>query len=107
MNLTFSPMRRDERLTLVRIGDTLTINGGTFDFSAIPEGATLPAEAIDSDWIAGPVERIGGVLHVTLILPHGGNAPEATRFPAPITVTGNGTITVPVYEIESEEDQNV
>lgn len=99
MHLTFSPMRRDDRLSLSRAGDVLTINGVAFDFGPLPDGATLPRAAVDCEWLAGPVERIGGVLHLTLILPHGPNAPEATRFPEPITVTGDGPITLPAYEV--------
>jgi hypothetical protein len=100
MHITLSPTRRDGRPTFERQGDTLLINGEAFDFSGIPEGATLPAEAVASDWIAGPVSREGGVLHFTLLLSHGANAPEAARFPQPVTVTSDGPITLPAYEIE-------
>jgi hypothetical protein len=103
MHLTFSPMRRDDLLTLTRSGDVLTINGAAFDFSPLPEGATLPPEAIDSDWFAGPVEQIGGILHLTLILPHGASAPQETRFPTPLTVTGDGPVTLPLYEFETPD----
>ncbi|MGX0876212.1 hypothetical protein ACSSV4_000887 [Roseovarius sp. MBR-154] len=104
MQITLSPSRRDTALELSRNGDTLTINGETFDFSPLPDGASLPTEAIGSDWFAGPVERVGGVLRLTLILPHGANAPEATRFPAPITLTGDGPVSLPPYEIEETDD---
>lgn len=103
MKITLSPQRRTDTLTVSRSGDTLTINGETFDFSPLPEGATLPQEAIGSDWFAGPVERVGGVLHVALVLPHGANAPEQTRFPAPITLTGDGPVALPPYETEIAE----
>ena len=107
MELIFSPQRRDKPLELSRSGDTLTINGETFGFSELPDGATLPPEAIDSDWFSGPVERIDGVLHISLILPRGRNAPEETRNPAPITLTGDGPVDLPPYEIEEEpEDED-
>ena len=106
MKLTFTPMRRDDRLELHRTGDMLTINGEAFDFGPLPEGATLPREAIDSAWFAGPVERIGGVLHVSLILPHGPHAPEATRFPAPLEIEGDGSVPVPVWSEVEEEENN-
>jgi hypothetical protein len=99
MNITLSPQRRDDGpLTLSRQGDVLTINGTAYDFSQLPDGATLPREAVECQWLVSDVERIGGVLHLTLLLPHGGTAPEATRFPAPLTVTDNGPITLPPYE---------
>jgi len=97
MKLTFYPMRRATPMTLSRSGDTLTINGEAFDFSPLPDGATLPEEAIASEWFSGPVERIDGVLHVKLRLPHGDNAPQQTLFPAPITLTGDGPVPLPPY----------
>ena len=46
------------------------INGVRYDFGPLPAGATLPAEAIDCQWILGSVERdAGGILHITLLLP--------------------------------------
>ncbi|TYB83977.1 hypothetical protein [Oceaniovalibus sp. ACAM 378] len=104
MKLTFSPMRQDDRLNVTRSGDTLTINGEGFDLSVVPEGATLPAEAINSAWFGGPVERIGGVLNVTLILPHGANAPQETRHPAPFTLTGDGPVSLPTYDVEPTDE---
>lgn len=95
MRITFSPQHRDDTLTLARSGDTLIINGAAVNFAGIPDGATLPAEAIEHDWIVGPVERIDGEIHVTLILPTGPSPSPAVAFPAPITVTGNGPIAVP------------
>lgn len=100
MNLHFTPMRRDEALTLSRSGDMLTINGEVFDFSGIPEGATLPRAAVVCEWLASDIERIGGTIHLTLILPHGANAPQETLFPQPITVTTDGPITLPAHSIE-------
>lgn len=105
MRIDLVPMRSDARLLLARTGDVLTINGEEFDFTPLPEGATLPAEAIDSDWFAGPVERIGGRLRLTLILPHGPRAPEATRFPAPLEVERDGPVPVPAWA-ETEDDDD-
>lgn len=98
MHITLSPSRRDDRLALSKTGDTLTINGEAFDLSAIPNGATLPREAVACEWFASDIERIGGVLRLTLILPHGANAPHETRFPEPIDAT-DGPIALPAYEV--------
>ena len=110
MNLTLSPVRRDETLTVSRAGDVLTINGENFDFSGVPDGATLPRDAIASDWIAGDVTREGGVLTVPLILPHGAVPADraedmaATMFPEPITLTGDGPVDLPAHSLPTEED---
>jgi hypothetical protein len=98
MILTFSPMRLDEPLTASVSGQALTLNGTELDFSPLPAGATLPRAAIDNPWIAGDVTRaMDGTLTVPLLLPHGANAPEETRFPAPITVT-SGPVPLPAYQ---------
>lgn len=95
MQIKFNPQRRDDSLSVVKQGDTLIINGTEYDFSAVPEGATLPADAIDSDLFGGPVERIGGELYVTLTLPHGPNPSQAVAFPEPITVSEDGPVALP------------
>lgn len=95
MQIKFNPQRRDDALAVVKQGDTLIVNGIEYDFSTIPEGATLPADAIDSDLFSGPVERIAGVLHVTLTLPHGPNPSQAVAFPEPVTVIEDGIVELP------------
>lgn len=104
MKITLHPMRHSAPLSLHRAGDVLTINGAAYDFGPVPDGATLPRAAIACDWIAGDVQRINGVLHVPIILPHGANAPEAARFPAPITLTGDGDVILPAYEEMPDDD---
>lgn len=98
MHITLNPQRSDAALSVAKAGDTLTINGEAFDFSAIPEGATLPAEAVSSEFVAGPVERLDGVLHITLLLPHGANPPPEVAFPAPIIDPPDGPLALPGQE---------
>lgn len=95
MRITLSPQRRDDTLTVIKQGDTLIINGTEYDFSVIPDGATLPAEAVDSEFVIDAVNRIGGVLHLTLLMPHDANASEAARFPQPIVNPGDGKLELP------------
>lgn len=78
-----------------RAGDVLTINGESFDLSQLPEGATLPATAIESDYFTGPVERLNGELHLTLRLPHGPNPSHSVAFPEPISVMADGPVALP------------
>ena len=103
MRITLTPIRRNQTLTLVKTADTLTVNGELFDFSGIPEGATLPQEAIACEWLASDIERVGGQLHLALILPHGAKAPPETLFPAPITLETDGPVLLPPYESPAEE----
>lgn len=95
MLLSFTPQRRDDALEVAKTGDALTINGDVVDLSDIPDGADLPADAIDNVWIVGTVSRVAGELHVTLLLPHGADALESVRFPAEIVSPPDGPIALP------------
>jgi hypothetical protein len=95
MIMKLSPIRSDASLALSKSDDTLTVNGEAFDFSQLPEGATLPAEAVGSKWIVGDISRINGVIHLTLMMPHGSNPPQHVAFPEPITVTVDGLVELP------------
>lgn len=104
--ITLSPVRMDAILTASASGDALTLNDVVFDFSPLPNGATLPREAVACDWLASDVTRIDGVIHLTLLLPHGPipqDAPpeaQAVTHPEPITVTTDGPIPLPSYSPE-------
>lgn len=99
MHITLSPIRMGETLTGYRSGDVLTLNDDVLDFGPLPDGATLPAEAIASEWVVGNVSRINGELHLTLRLPHGPNPSHAVAFPEPINVTRDGPIVFPIDEV--------
>ena len=100
MKINLSPVRLDEPLDLSVTGDVLVLNGEVLDLSGIPEGATLPADAIASDWVVGDVTRESGDLCLTLRLPCGRDAPEETRFPQPITITEDGPVDLPPCQIK-------
>jgi len=104
MFITLTPMRRDDALTLHRAGDVLTINGTEYDFTPLPEGALLPRAAVDCDWLASDVTRTGGQIRLTLILPHGTDAPAARRAPAPLSLTADGPVALPPEMETAAED---
>lgn len=95
MNIDLSPQRRDDVLQVSKSGDVLTVNGEAFDFSELPDGATIPAGEVPCDWITGPVERIDGELHMTLILPHGPNPSPAVASPSPLVDPPDGVLVIP------------
>lgn len=103
MILTFTPMRSDADIALVRKGDSLQINGKTYDFSALPEGAVLPRDAVDCPELVSDVTRQAGVIKLTLILPHGANPPAGRTFPKPMTLRRNGPVELPLYDLPTEE----
>jgi len=95
MKIDLSPQRREDRLTVNKHGDVLTINGAEYDFTDLPDGGTLPADAVDCEYIIGSVNRVNGELELILLLPHGPNASEAARFPQPIINPADGKVELP------------
>lgn len=102
--ITLSPVGGDAPIRLEKQGDTLVVNGEAFDFGFLADGDRLPREAVSGDWLWSDVTRKDGDLNFTVRLPHGPLAPEATRFPAPITVTQDGPIDLPVFDTPQEDD---
>lgn len=101
MIFNFSPIRMDEVLKVSILGDSITLNGETFDFSPLEAGDTLPKEAIASKWFCGDVFKDdSGVLNISLLLPHGGNAPKETRYPNRLVVDEDGEVVLPAYSEE-------
>ncbi|MGV1943518.1 hypothetical protein ACQZ5D_23825 [Agrobacterium sp. 22-211-1] len=103
MIISLSPQRRDDLLSVTKAGEILSINGESFDFSSLPDGATIPAETIPCELISGPVERVDGELHITIILPHGPNPPHDILFPAPIVNPPDGRVVLPKEENDDVE----
>ena len=96
MLINFSPIRSDRALEITKTGETLTINGESFDFSQLPNGATVPREAIGCEFIISDVNRVNGEIELTILLPHGANASHEARFPEPINMTTNGQVVLPI-----------
>lgn len=107
MRISVSPQRRDGALTVQKTGDILVINNEPFDFSSLPDGATIPAGEVPCEWIAGPVSRVGGHLHLTLVLPHGPSPSEAVAFPAQVINPPDGLIALPFDPATEEETGHV
>ena len=103
MKITLIPQRRDDVLTVSKDGDTLIINGEPFDFSSVPDGATLLRDAVQCDLLVSDIERVDGILHLSLILPYAANAAQQTLFPTPCVVTSDGVIPLPTDGLTEKE----
>ncbi|MBN4175534.1 hypothetical protein ALP76_00146 [Pseudomonas savastanoi pv. glycinea] len=95
MNIKFSSVRMEETLQVFKLGDQLTLNGETFDFSIMVDGDTLPRGSVKSRWFDGEVDKQGGVLSLTLILPNPANYSQEQAFPVPLTDVPDGFIALP------------
>lgn len=99
MIIKLSPGLSDHTLTVFRLGDMLTLNNVALDFAQLPEGATLPAEAISSEWVLDPIKREAGKLIVSLRLPHSIDATTEALFPADIIDPPDGQVELPGLEL--------
>ena len=95
MIIKLSPNVGTPELVVKKHGDALTINGERFDFRSLPEGAVLPASAIECEFIDSDVSRINGDLVVTLRFPVTNDSSEAARFPADIVDPPDGIMRLP------------
>ncbi|RTY64296.1 hypothetical protein [Pseudomonas veronii] len=95
MIIKLSPQRRDDELVVSKRGDVLTINTERFDFREIPEGAVLPASAVDCEFIVGDITRLDGELMLTLLLPCSADASAAATYPADIVNPSDGNVRLP------------
>jgi hypothetical protein len=102
MNISLSPQRRDDSLTVIKDGGKLRINSELFSFVSLPDGATIPAGEVPCEWIVGPVERIDGESHLTLILPHGPNPSPAVAYPDAVIDPPDGPLALPFDEPATE-----
>lgn len=99
MRISFSPQRRDDSLVVEKSnGDRLRINGDLFNFNTLEEGDIIASGLVPCEWIVGPVERVDGEIHLTLVLPHGPNPISSIAFPDAIIVAEDGPINLPCAE---------
>lgn len=110
MKIIFYPQRRDDELSLSLQDEHLTISGDVLDLSTIPDGATVPMEAIDNPFVCGPIERIDGELHISLLLPR--STPFGVfdddgkmRPPCELSISQDGEIALPVEPKANQEDE--
>lgn len=87
--------RADAPLEIIKMGEVLTINGVDFDFGPLPDGATLPAQAVGCKWINDPVERVKGNLLITITMPVGPYGGRLSWYPSDITNPPDGRVVLP------------
>lgn len=96
MRLTFVPQWGRGWGSYRVAGEILTINGEAWDFSAIPDGgeAVQAVAAGDDHIFVGPIRRIGGTIHATLIGWVGDDAARGQPG-APWMIEADGDIALP------------
>ena len=56
-------------VVLMRIKMSPTVNGATFDFAALQDGAVLPRDAVECEYLVSDVIRTGGQIDLTGLMP--------------------------------------
>lgn len=94
MKIVLSPFRplHDSAFEISKLGDVLTINGIVLDFSPLADGAMLDADAVDCEFIAGPVRRVGGELELSIRVPMPASPTHAQAFPSPLIDPADGLL---------------
>lgn len=95
MIIKLSPVRSDETLILFKNGDKLTVNGEEFDFTRLPDGASLPYGSVLCPAVIQTVDRENGELSMSILMPHKAYATESSRFPSPLTNIPDGRVILP------------
>lgn len=106
MKIHFLPQRRDETFSYAVEGETgetivVTDGAGTLvreDLSTLAEGdvaALVDAAGEPYPWAPGGARREAGEVVLGLLLALRADAPEAARFPVPVTVTA-GPVPMPI-----------
>ena len=71
------------------------VNGLPLDCSALPEGDRIAATDAGCEALISDILAQDGGLHLTLLLPHGAEAPETALFPAPLMLDSDGPAALP------------
>jgi hypothetical protein len=103
MLIKFSPSRADGGDIVIAVrGDVLTVGNEEFDFSNLRSGDLLPSNACTPASFFGDIVRGEYGIELTVVLPHGANAPYERRFPEPIITVVDGPVELPPYDIVPE-----
>ena len=109
MNLTLSPQRGlfgQLETTISVSGDTIIVDGTTFDLSAVPDGGEATPEGVHP--FVGTITRQGGVIHATVRIRLDGTAErEQPSDPAHWILEGaEGPVELPIIRIPEPEEED-
>lgn len=95
MIIKLIPNLRVDDLCVMKSGSVLIVNGMLFDFSQMGDGDTLPRAAITSERFAGDIDKDGGELTLTLLLPVPANYSPEQAFPIDLVNVLDGRVAFP------------
>jgi hypothetical protein len=106
MKINLIAQSSNESIEVKKSGDVLTINGVEYDFSGIPDGATLPdaEQSTGCKWLCGDIDRVNGEIQLTMIHPCPYNATQDMLNSRTLDISADGVIELPysVTPVESK-----
>lgn len=102
MHLTLTPQQGlpgQPEMTIHVAGDVITSDGTAYDLGAVPEGGEGWPEA-EAPFI-GPIRRINGVIHATIVMRLGDTAAPDQSGPWVIDAA-SGDVTIPAKRKQKE-----
>ena len=81
MNIKFNAVRGDNPTEYTFDGDKVIFDETTLDFSAVPAGAEVLVDELETDKVVRAWRDDDGVMWVELRQQHGKDAPHSERFP--------------------------
>lgn len=93
IKINLNPVRSETETKISWIAPILAVNNEPFNLSLLEDGATASGHPV-----LGDVTRVGNDYQCTVVLGHGKNAPQTTRFPEPLTIAQDGIIELPLYD---------
>lgn len=100
MRIKLSPQRRDDTLSISKVGNALVINSEVYDFSVMKNGDRLPASAVKCEYIVGEISFNNDELEIEIILPLPENYTYEQAYPKDIYFNGDGKIPLPEKPVE-------
>lgn len=104
MIIKMAPQRRDDTLSITKVGKVLVINGEVFDFSSMSDGDRLPASAVNSEWLFGDITCQDGNLVICVILPLPENFSQEQAFPKDMYDVPDGVVLFPLPNVIEEPE---
>jgi hypothetical protein len=86
IKINLNPVRAFIKTELSVKGLSVAINGTDYDLSLLDDGSKVVHP------VMGEVTRTGDDYELTMTINHGRYAPEETRFPEPLLITGDYTL---------------
>jgi hypothetical protein len=93
MIIKFSPQVAIKKLTIIKAGDVLSLNGDVLDLSEFPVDSFIDCEDIDNDYVIKVESDLLGEITATIIWPYSDINSQREAYPNDLINPNDGVIT--------------